>query len=86
MNVVRGRIVGGMGPFLILAWTKVDRVSMVFSPEKSPAPRVKAVTMKSSRESVMASKKPEAMPGRISGRVAFKRAWRWVHPRSRAAS
>ena len=74
MNVVRGRIVGGMGPFLILAWTKVDGVSMVFYPEKSPAPRVKAVTMKSSRDKVMASKKPLAIPGMISGSVAFTNA------------
>ena len=39
--MVSALIAGGMGPFLILAWTKVERVSMVFSPEKSPAPRVK---------------------------------------------
>ena len=86
MIVVKARIAGGIGPFLILAWTKVDKVSMVFSPLSKPAPLVKAVTMKSSSDKVMAKRKPERIPGRISGKMTLKRACLWVQPRSRAAS
>jgi len=86
MIVVKARIVGGTGPFLILAWTSVDKVSIVLSPDNNPAPLVKAVTMKSSKDRVMDNKNPDKMPGMISGMTTLNKAFLWVQPKSKAAS
>ena len=65
MMVVKALISGGTAPFLILAWTKVERDSIWLVPDKRPLPLVKAVTMKSSKERVKERRRPEKMPGRI---------------------
>ena len=74
MIVVNALISTGIGPFLILACTKVDNVSIWLSPLNKPAPLVNLVTMKSSRERVMASKKPEKIPGKVSGKMTLVKA------------
>ena len=84
--VVKALNSGGIGPFLILAWTKVDKVSIFLSPESKPLPRVKAVTMKSSKLKVIESRNPDKTPGRISGTITFPNACLGDAPKSKAAS
>ena len=84
--VVKDLISTGIGPFLILAWTKVDKVSIFLEPESKPLPRVKAVTMKSSSDNVMANKKPENTPGMICGTTTLDKALLGEQPKYNAAS
>ena len=58
------------------------RVDSVFI----PAPLVKCVITKSSTDIVKESRKPETIPGIISGSTTLKNAYIGVAPRSRAAS
>ena len=51
-----------------------------------PAPLVKWVMMKSSKDMVNASRKPESTPGMISGNTTLKNAYMGEAPKSRAAS
>lgn len=78
--VVSALIAGGIGPFLIFAWTRVERVSIFAAPLNKPLPLVNAVIMKSSNESVIAIKNPLKTPGTISGSTALLKAWDGVQP------
>ena len=57
-----------------IVMTKVDKVSIFFSPDNKPAPRVKAVTIKSSRDKVIESINPLKTPGITSGIITFPKA------------
>ena len=51
-----------------------------------PAPFVKCVIIKSSKDMVKASKNPDRTPGRISGKTTLKKADTGPAPKSIAAS
>ena len=84
--VVNGLISGGIGPFLILACTNVEIVSIFPAPESNPLPLVNAVTIKSSKDRVIESMKPLKTPGKISGKTDLVRACLGAQPKSKAAS
>ena len=63
--VVSARISTGIGPFLILDCTKVDKVSIDASPLNNPGPLVKAVMIKSSKDKVIDNRNPDKIPGKV---------------------
>lgn len=71
--------ISGLMPFLTSVYILVESVSM-------PAPFVKWVIMKSSKDIVNAIKKPDKIPGERSGSVTLKKALIWDAPKSSAAS
>ena len=76
--MVDNAYISGLMPFFTSVQILVDSVS-------TPGPLVKWVMIKSSSDMVNAIRKPERIPGRISGNTTLKKAQVWEAPRSRAA-